>query len=702
MKLCIVGGGGFRVPLVYGALLRRQATLGFDEIVLHDIDEARLHRIAGVLEGLAAEHGARGCRSGRTTDLEDAVEGADFVFSAIRVGELAGPRGRRDRAALARRARAGDHRPGRHLLRAADDPDHGRARRGDRAPGAAGVADQLHQPRRDGHRGRPAGARRPRGRHLRLAVGAVPARRRRARAATRRSCGSTTSGSTTWAGCAACAAPRATCWPSCSPTTRRWPASRRGRLFGGEWLRTLGMIPNEYLYYFYYAADTVDAIRESPTSRGAYLLEQQARFYSGNGQGIGRRARRLARDPPRARAHLHGRGALRGGRRRRARGRRRAGRQRRLRGRGDGGRRRDRQQHPHDADLQHRQPLGAAVPGRRRRRRGARDRRPLGPAARRRRPGARPRAGARAVDQGGRAGDDRGGADGLAGAGGQGARAAPAGALGDDGARDLRRVPARGCRSCRCASDDRRRGRHHAVPGPHLHRARRAPAARAGALRAAAAPLGGRRRDHRGRRGAARPARRARRPARLRRATARCCATTLEREGVDAGGAARGPDGDDRRAADRTATARWSPTTRARAPGREDLAALGAARARLRARGASRIAPRRRRRLPDAAATRRRARCAGRAAGRDRRRARARSSTSPRRCCSPARDDAAGAAAALAAARRVGASSRAGRLGAVGVDRRGRGRRRRASTPAPRWTRRAPATSSPRPTSGRS
>jgi 6-phospho-beta-glucosidase len=41
------------------------------------------------------------------------------------------------------------------------------------------------------------------------------------------------------------------------------------------------MIPNEYLYYFYYGADTVAAIRESPESRGAFLLEQQARFYAG-------------------------------------------------------------------------------------------------------------------------------------------------------------------------------------------------------------------------------------------------------------------------------------------------------------------------------------------------------------------------------------------------------------------------------------
>jgi len=56
-----------------------------------------------------------------------------------------------------------------------------------------------------------------------------------------------------------------------------------GRLFGGEWLRSLGMIPNEYLYYFYYAADTVNAIRGSSRSRGAFLLQQQRAFYDSNG-----------------------------------------------------------------------------------------------------------------------------------------------------------------------------------------------------------------------------------------------------------------------------------------------------------------------------------------------------------------------------------------------------------------------------------
>jgi 6-phospho-beta-glucosidase len=56
-----------------------------------------------------------------------------------------------------------------------------------------------------------------------------------------------------------------------------------GALFGADWLRSLGMIPNEYLFYFYFAAETVAAIAAGDRPRAAYLLEQQAGFYSGNG-----------------------------------------------------------------------------------------------------------------------------------------------------------------------------------------------------------------------------------------------------------------------------------------------------------------------------------------------------------------------------------------------------------------------------------
>ena len=49
MKLTVVGGGGFRVPMVYGALLARREELPFDDVVLHDVDADRLERIRAVV-----------------------------------------------------------------------------------------------------------------------------------------------------------------------------------------------------------------------------------------------------------------------------------------------------------------------------------------------------------------------------------------------------------------------------------------------------------------------------------------------------------------------------------------------------------------------------------------------------------------------------------------------------------------------------
>ena len=124
MKLTIVGGGGFRVPLVYGALLRERERLGLEEVVLHDIDAARLERIGRVLDGLAAEHGER-LPFRATTDLVDARRGRRLRLLRDPRRPARGPRGRRGRPARARRARAGDDRAGRHLLRAAHDPGDG-------------------------------------------------------------------------------------------------------------------------------------------------------------------------------------------------------------------------------------------------------------------------------------------------------------------------------------------------------------------------------------------------------------------------------------------------------------------------------------------------------------------------------------------------------------------------------------------------
>jgi 6-phospho-beta-glucosidase len=53
-----------------------------------------------------------------------------------------------------------------------------------------------------------------------------------------------------------------------------------GQLFGVEWLQTLGSLPNEYLYYYYFTRDAITQIRAAAQTRGEYLVGQQAHFYS--------------------------------------------------------------------------------------------------------------------------------------------------------------------------------------------------------------------------------------------------------------------------------------------------------------------------------------------------------------------------------------------------------------------------------------
>ncbi|ATG50462.1 6-phospho-beta-glucosidase [Brachybacterium vulturis] len=91
MKLAILGGGGFRVPLVYEAVATAATGLAVDEVSLHDVDPARLRTISAVIDGIAERlrgdgHGATLPHLTATTDLREAVTGADFVFSAVRVG----------------------------------------------------------------------------------------------------------------------------------------------------------------------------------------------------------------------------------------------------------------------------------------------------------------------------------------------------------------------------------------------------------------------------------------------------------------------------------------------------------------------------------------------------------------------------------------------------------------------------------------
>jgi 6-phospho-beta-glucosidase len=287
MKLTIVGGGGFRVPLVYGALLDKKERLGLEEVVLHDIDADRLERIGAVLEGLAAERGAQ-LPFRFTTDLVDAVEGADFVFCAIRVGQLegrvvdedvplglgvlgqetTGPGGicfaLRTIPVMVRLAETmAKHAPNAWLINFTNP---------------AGMVTEAVQPvlgdRVVGICDSPSGL----CRRVAAAVGQ--------------------SADDLWFDYFGLnhlgwlkgvrGADGVQLLDGLLEDDERLSGFEEGRLFGGEWLRSLTMIPNEYLYYFYYAADTVNAIRGSSASRGAFLLEQQRAFYArGGGDALG-------------------------------------------------------------------------------------------------------------------------------------------------------------------------------------------------------------------------------------------------------------------------------------------------------------------------------------------------------------------------------------------------------------------------------
>jgi len=293
MKLAIVGGGGFRVPLVYGALLRRSAALRFDEVVLHDVEEARLARIGAVLEGQAAESGKQ-LPFRATTVLEDAVEGADFVFSAIRPGRLEG--------------------------RVVDESiPLGLGVLGQETTGPGGICFALRTIPAMVALAETIAERAPRAWLINFTNPAGMVTEAAQQVLGQRAIGICDSPSGLCRRVArALGRPRDELtfdyfglnhlgWlravrdggedllPGLLADDERLASLEDGRLFGAEWLRTLGMIPNEYLYYFYFGAEAIEGMREAP--RGEYLLAQQAAFYAGNGDALAAwRAARAERD----------------------------------------------------------------------------------------------------------------------------------------------------------------------------------------------------------------------------------------------------------------------------------------------------------------------------------------------------------------------------------------------------------------------
>jgi 6-phospho-beta-glucosidase len=282
MKIALLGGGGFRVPMVYEAMLAAAEKLGLEEVSLYDVSEARLARIAPVLGALQRERGLE-LDVRPTSNRDQALEGADFVFCAIRVGRLEG--------------------------RVLDE----------RVPLDEGIVGQETTG--------PGG--------LCFALRTVPVMVELAEAVAARAPDAWFVNFTNPAGLVTeaiqdvlgeraigiCDSPTGLCrrvaaalgrdaselwfdyfglnhlgWlrgvhdgtrdllPELLADDDAVGSFEEGRLFGAEWLRALGMIPNEYLYFYYYASDTVGAVRSGLESRAEFLLRQQSAFYDSDGR----------------------------------------------------------------------------------------------------------------------------------------------------------------------------------------------------------------------------------------------------------------------------------------------------------------------------------------------------------------------------------------------------------------------------------
>ncbi|MFK0108339.1 6-phospho-beta-glucosidase [Streptomyces sp. NPDC091217] len=277
MKLTILGGGGFRVPLVYGALLADRAEGRVTEVVLHDLDDGRLSAVARVLAEQAADVPDAPAVTA-TTDLDEALRGADFVFSAIRVGGLAG-RADDERVALAEgvlgqeTVGAGGIAYGLRTVPVAVDIARRVARL---APDAwvinftnpAGLVTEAMS-RHLGDRvigicDSPVGL----GRRIARVLGANP------KEAWIDYVGLNHLG---WVRGLHIAGrdelPRLLADPDLLGSFEE------GKLFGVDWLQSLGAIPNEYLHYYYFNREAVRAYQQAEKTRGAFLRDQQAHFY---------------------------------------------------------------------------------------------------------------------------------------------------------------------------------------------------------------------------------------------------------------------------------------------------------------------------------------------------------------------------------------------------------------------------------------
>ncbi|MBB4686026.1 6-phospho-beta-glucosidase [Amycolatopsis jiangsuensis] len=286
MKLCVLGGGGFRTPNVYQALLRDQGSPRVDEVALYDVDEQRLATMVAILTEMATGFPDPPVLK-PTTNLRAAVDGSDFVFAALRVGGLEGRRC--DEHVALELEVLGQETTGAgglaYALRTVPVMVEAAEVIKELAPHAyvmnftnpAGIITEAMQAvlgdRVLGICDTPSGL----GRRVADLLRLDPARIQLDYVGLNH---------LGWMRRILCDGRDVL--PALLADDDLLGSLEEGKVFGREWIRSLGVLPNEYLFYYYFTRDAVRNILESGTTRGDFLQASQEDFYrAARGHGVG-------------------------------------------------------------------------------------------------------------------------------------------------------------------------------------------------------------------------------------------------------------------------------------------------------------------------------------------------------------------------------------------------------------------------------
>jgi 6-phospho-beta-glucosidase len=87
-KIAVIGGGSSYTPELIDGFIQNEANLRVGEITLYDIDQERLDIVGGMAQRMV-RYAEMDTKVTLTTNRPQAVEGAKFVLSSMRVGKMA-------------------------------------------------------------------------------------------------------------------------------------------------------------------------------------------------------------------------------------------------------------------------------------------------------------------------------------------------------------------------------------------------------------------------------------------------------------------------------------------------------------------------------------------------------------------------------------------------------------------------------------